>query len=552
MADTLRIKRRNSGGTGAPSSAMNAELAYNFIDDTLYIGKGDDGSGNATSIIPIGGDGRIDSRISTALSTAIGTSIQAYNAKLSQIAGLSTPAADRVLFWDDSASAYTYLTIGSGLNITGTTLVSTGSGGSVTSVALSVPTGLQVSGSPITTSGTFDITYDTGYQGFTSSESTKLSGIATGATAGATWGTNLSGIPAIISSFAGLSNGAGWLKNNGSGTLSYASPSKSDVGLSNVDNTSDANKPISTATQSALDGKQPSDAELTALAGLSSAANKIPMFNGPGSATLIDFSTSTSLGTSDTTVSSQKAVKTYIDGMVDAANALQFKGTIDCSTNPNYPAASSGHTYLVSVPGKIGGASGEAVEAGDMLVCLTDSTASGNQATVGSNWNNIQKNLDGALTTSAIGSTVQGFDAALASIAGLSTSADKGIYTTASDVYSTYNLTAGGRAMAGVAGTADTIPYFSASNTAALLTTTTGGRALLNNSGTTDTFPYYSATNTVSLASVTSAGRSLLDDATVGDMCTTLGLGTMATQNANNVAITGGTIDGVTLDGGSY
>ena len=31
---------------------------------------------------------------------------------------------------------------------------------------------------------------------------------------------------------------------------------KSDVGLSNVDNTSDANKPISTATQTALDGKQ--------------------------------------------------------------------------------------------------------------------------------------------------------------------------------------------------------------------------------------------------------------------------------------------------------
>jgi len=32
---------------------------------------------------------------------------------------------------------------------------------------------------------------------------------------------------------------------------------KADVGLSNVDNTSDANKPISTATQSALDAKAP-------------------------------------------------------------------------------------------------------------------------------------------------------------------------------------------------------------------------------------------------------------------------------------------------------
>ena len=38
--------------------------------------------------------------------------------------------------------------------------------------------------------------------------------------------------------------------------------SKSDVGLGNVDNTSDANKPISTATQTALNGKEPADATL--------------------------------------------------------------------------------------------------------------------------------------------------------------------------------------------------------------------------------------------------------------------------------------------------
>lgn len=41
------------------------------------------------------------------------------------------------------------------------------------------------------------------------------------------------------------------------------------TGLENVDNTSDLNKPISTATQTALDGKQPIDADLTAIAALS-------------------------------------------------------------------------------------------------------------------------------------------------------------------------------------------------------------------------------------------------------------------------------------------
>lgn len=43
---------------------------------------------------------------------------------------------------------------------------------------------------------------------------------------------------------------------------------KSDVGLGNVDNTTDAGKPVSTATQTALDLKQPLDSDLTTIAGL--------------------------------------------------------------------------------------------------------------------------------------------------------------------------------------------------------------------------------------------------------------------------------------------
>jgi len=58
MANTIRIKRRSgTGATGAPSSLKNAELAYNEADDTLYYGKGSDGSGDATSIPAIAGSG---------------------------------------------------------------------------------------------------------------------------------------------------------------------------------------------------------------------------------------------------------------------------------------------------------------------------------------------------------------------------------------------------------------------------------------------------------------------------------------------------------------
>lgn len=90
--------------------------------------------------------------------------------------------------------------------------------------------------------------------------------------------------------------------------------------------------------------------------------------------------------------------KTYVDGILGDNNALVYKGVIDCSTNPNYPAADAGDVYFVSVAGKIGGASGVDVEVGDMLICNTDSTASGDHATVGIYWNIVQTNLDGVVT----------------------------------------------------------------------------------------------------------------------------------------------------------
>jgi hypothetical protein len=100
---------------------------------------------------------------------------------------------------------------------------------------------------------------------------------------------------------------------------------------------------------------------------------------------------------SDSKVASQKAVKTYADALIGANNAMVYKGVIDASTNPNYPAANAGDTYRISVAGKIGGASGPNVEVGDLIVCLTDGTSAGTQAAVGSNWNITQANIDGAV-----------------------------------------------------------------------------------------------------------------------------------------------------------
>jgi len=67
-----------------------------------------------------------------------------------------------------------------------------------------------------------------------------------------------------------------------------------------------------------------------------------------------------------------------------------------------------------------------------------------------------------------------------------------------------------------------------------------------------DKLPYFTGANTAALASFTSFGRSLVDDADASSARTTLGLGTIAVQNSNNVSITGGSIDNVTFDGGTF
>ncbi len=105
-------------GTTVPSGAdFNVgEPAWDKTAKKLYI-KADD---NTMAEIGAGGG-----------SVSIGTSAAAV---LSAEAGEITAndaGEDKIVFWDDSASTLTYLTVGSNLTISGTTITPTGGGGSV-------------------------------------------------------------------------------------------------------------------------------------------------------------------------------------------------------------------------------------------------------------------------------------------------------------------------------------------------------------------------------------------------------------------------------------
>lgn len=96
---------------------------------------------------------------------------------------------------------------------------------------------------------------------------------------------------------------------------------KTDLGLNNVDNTSDLNKPISNATQTALDGKE-------------NVSNK---------------STNTSLGTSDTLYPSQKAVKTYVDTAVSGATIPTLQQVTTSGSVTNTPITVANSTFSSGV-----------------------------------------------------------------------------------------------------------------------------------------------------------------------------------------------------------
>ena len=100
---------------------------------------------------------------------------------------------------------------------------------------------------------------------------------------------------------------------------------------------------------------------------------------------------------SDTKLATQKAIRTYVANKITGLWSLQ--GSIDCSANPNYPAASKAYAWVVTVAGKIGGASGVSVDAGDVVIALADNPG-GTQAAVGSSWDVIEHNLVGALLAS--------------------------------------------------------------------------------------------------------------------------------------------------------
>jgi hypothetical protein len=157
------------------------------------------------------------------------------------------------------------------------------------------------------------------------------------------------------------SDGAGWIAKTYTQLKTALSLTKSDVGLANVDNTSDANKPVSSATQTALNGKQPLDTDLTTIAGLTATTDSFLQSKASAWTTRTPAQVKTDLAitksdvglgnvdnTSDANKPISTATQTALDGKAatshthTAANVTDFTASVDARINTVLDTAGAG------------------------------------------------------------------------------------------------------------------------------------------------------------------------------------------------------------------
>lgn len=171
MPNTIRIKRRASAGAaGAPSTLAPAELAYSEVDNILYYGFGDAGTGVSSTVVPIAGTGSFVTTSTTQTVSGAKTfsSITITGGSITGITdlaiadggtGASTAATARAnLLPTFAGNAGKVLLVNAGA--TDVEYV-TPNPGTVISIGMTVPSIMSVSGSPITSTGTLAVTLAT-------------------------------------------------------------------------------------------------------------------------------------------------------------------------------------------------------------------------------------------------------------------------------------------------------------------------------------------------------------------------------------------------------
>jgi hypothetical protein len=532
MANTIRIKRRTTGNAGAPSSLEVGELAYNEIDDILYLGKYNN---NSPVVVGIGGRGEYVREVTG--SSPIASS------------GGKTPQISLSANYGDTQNPYASKTANYVL------ASPNGSSGTPSFRQLAAADIPSLTASKISDFQTTVLAYRLDqFAAPTSSvafNNQKITGLGT-PTSDADAATKAyvdamaSGVHAHPAARAATTANLAATYNNTSATLTATSN-----GAITVDGVS------LTTNDRVLVKDQTSKVE-----------NGIYVVTtvGTGSTPFVltratDMNEASEFPSSFVFVS--EGTTQADNGYVCTTNAPVVVGTTDIDFTQFSGAGQitagagltqSGNTINVASTG-----------GGSLTISADSINLTSGIATVGT-YQSVTVDTYGRVTAGTNPTTLSGFgitdaqpvDATLTALAAVTTAADKLIYATGSDSFATTDFTSTARSLLddtstsamrttlGLAIGTDVQAYNAALASIAGLTTLA------------DRMIYTTASNTYATTTLTSFARTLLDDADNTAARSTLGLGTIATQAANSVSISGGSItnlttfDGITIDCGTF
>jgi hypothetical protein len=506
MANTLRIKRSTT--TATPASLANAELAYSENSNKLFIGVGTGGAGgSASTIVAIGGSGAY-----TTLDTTQTVSGNKTFTGSVDLTGATATAATQTAS-DSSTKLATTAFVKAQNYITGNQNISfsgDASGSGTTSVTLTLAS--------VGTAGTY----------------TK---VTTDAKGRVTSGTTLSATDIPTLTAAKISDfdtqvRTSRLDQMAAPTASVSLNSQKITNLATpTADTDAATKAYVDASRSGLDVKASVRAATTANITLSGTQTIDGVAVIAGDRVLVkDQSTASANGiyvvaastwSRSTDADTDAEVHAGMFTFVEEGTTNADTGWVLSTNNPIVVGSTSLTFAQFSGTGQITAGAG-LTKTGNTI----DAVGTSNRITVNADSIDIASTYVGQTSITTLGTITTGtWNGTSIAVANGGTGA-----TTASGARTNLGLVIGTdvqafdadlAAIAGLTSAADKLPYFTGSNTA-------------------------------SLADFTSFGRSLVDDANASGARTTLGLGTIATQDASNVNITGGAIDGITLDCGTF